>query len=420
MNEDYLQYVWRWQRLPHGTLTCTSGRELTVMFQGHWNRNAGPDFLEARLRIEREQWVGSVEVHVKASDWRRHKHSDDPAYDNVVLHVVYENDEPLINTAGQEVPTLELRELLDATHWNNYLDFMTSPQQLSCARGIDRVSTTVRDMWLHRMGIERFTERCGRVEQLLYTYKGDWNAVWWHSLCRAFGFGINREAYEQLGASLPWQVVTRIAARPKQLEALFAVHSGWQVLDRRLRSDEKLVAEYGHLQKLLGLTKAHPAVWYRGRMKPANHPRVRLGQLAALVHHSTSAWSKIVNAESLNELRSCFGVTMSAQVLNLKAEAGHTEPIGQTTIDLLIANAVLPLLFQRARMSGEAHYTERIIDWMEELPAENNKYTRLWSHMEWPARNLLESQGQLHLFTQYCTRKKCLSCSVGVTLLNNA
>lgn len=419
MNEDYLHYVWRCQRLPHGALKCTSGRELTVLYQGHWNRHSGPDFLEARLRIGRELWVGSVEIHIKASDWRRHRHTGDPSYNNVVLHVVHENDEPLVNDAGQEVPTLELKGLLDDLHWQSYCRFIETPSHVACASGLHEVSETARSMWLQRMGIERLDERSVRVEQLLHSYRGDWNAVWWHMLCRGFGFGLNKYAYEQLAASLPWQALAKIADRTFQLEALLALHSGWFALDARLREHKRFEDEYSHLCNLLKLEPAHPAVWHRGRMKPQNHPRVRLGQLAALIHRGSFSWSSIANAASLDELRALFEIRMPTLALNLAAQPGESERMGQQSIDSLIANAALPMLFYRARHFGTPEQTEAILSWYEALPPEDNKYTRMWQSIGWKSESLLDSQGQLHLFHNYCSRKKCLSCSIGTTLLNH-
>lgn len=419
MNEDYLQYVWRGQRLPHGALKCTSGRELSVLFQGHWNRHSGPDFLEARLRIDRELWVGSVEIHVKASDWRKHRHAGDPAYNNVVLHVVYDDDEPLVNDAGQEVPTLVLKGLLDRQHWESYCRFIEAPQHVACASGLPEVSEAARAIWIQRMGIERLDERTVYVEQLLNRYKGDWNAVWWHMLCRGFGFGLNRLAYEQLATGLPWQSVAKIADRPFRLEALLALHSGWFGLDARLRSHTGLEDEYRHLCALLQLQAAHPAVWHRGRMKPQNHPRVRLGQLAALIYRGTFCWSSLANVNTLDELRALFDARMPTEALNLAAGQGQSERIGQQSIDNLIANAALPMLFYRARHFGSPERTETVLSWYEELPSENNKFTRMWESIGWKSESLLDSQGQLHLFNHYCSRKKCLSCSIGVTLLNH-
>ena len=155
MNEDYLQYIWRYQRLPNVDFTCVSGRILNVIFQGHWNKHAGPDFLEARIRIGREQWIGSVEVHVKSSEWRKHRHQSDPAYTNVVLHVVYEDDEPLINAAGEEVPTIELKGLIDSTHVEAYTHFIQRSEHLSCSGRLDQVEAISRQAWLHRMAVER-------------------------------------------------------------------------------------------------------------------------------------------------------------------------------------------------------------------------------------------------------------------------
>ncbi len=419
MNEDYLQYIWRYQRLPHGRLFCTSGRELTVLFQGHWNRNSGPDFLEAKLRIGRELWVGSVEVHVKSSEWRRHKHQHDPSYANVILHVVLEDDEPLVNAKAQEVPTLVLEPLIDKKHWFDYQAFIQTPQNLPCAVRLHEVEGIAREGWLHRMAVERIAEKTKRVGVLMQSHQNDWNAVWWNMLCRAFGFGLNHTAYELLAQSLPWQVVGKFADRPQRLEALLAVHSGWWMVDLRLSSIGELAAEYTHYQKMFGLKPVHPSAWQRGRMKPANHPRVRLGQLAAVIFGGALQWRAISSAESLDALIHQLSQSMKVVALNLPAQLGATEPLGRGTLESIIGNAVIPMLFFNYRLQNDDQGVAKVLGWMEEMLREDNKITRLWLDHGWRADNLLESQGQLHLYKEYCCQKKCLSCSIGVTLLNN-
>ncbi len=420
MNEDYLQYIWRYQRLPHGRLSTTSGRDVTVLFQGHWNKHAGPDFLEAKLRIGKELWHGSVEVHVRSSDWRRHKHQGDPAYRNVILHVVYDDDEPLVNEEGMEVPTLIMKELIDAQHLANYQAFIERFDHVPCGNQLHQVSELTRSAWLQRMAVERLSERSKRVAVLLMNYAGDWNAVWWHLLCRSFGFGLNQSAYEALAESLKWQVVAKHAHRPQSLEALLLVHSGWFSLDKKLRENDPIKREFEHFRQLHQLTPRSPAVWNRGRMKPANHPRVRLGQLAALMHHGLVNWSAVSGVAELDELIDRFRVQSLMVGLNMQANPGLSERMGKSAIELIIANAVIPMAYHEARLQNKFDTIDRLLDWMDSLPKEQNKITRNWETVGWKARSLLETQGQIYLFNEYCCRKKCVSCSIGVTLLNQA
>lgn len=420
MNEDYLQYVWRYQRLPHGRLKSTAGREVTVLFQGHWNKHAGPDFLEAKLRIGRELWHGSVEIHVRSSDWRRHKHQGDVAYRNVILHVVYEDDEPLVNEEGMEVPTLILKGLLNEQHLAAYRNFMERFDYVPCGNQLHRVGALERTSWLQRMAVERLSERSKRAAALLMHYAGDWNAVWWQMLCRSFGFGLNQMAYEAMAESLNWQVVAKHAHRPVSLEALLLVHSGWFSLDGKLRTNDVIKQEFEHFRKLHSLEPRSPAVWHRGRMKPANHPRVRLGQLAALLNHGMVNWCAVSNINDLDELLQRFRVQAQMVGLTMKAAPGLSEPIGKSAAELIVANAFIPLAYHEAELQNRSEAKERLLHWMESLPKERNRVTKNWERVGWKADNLLETQGQIHLFNEYCCRKKCVSCSIGVTLLNQA
>lgn len=417
MNEDYLQYVWRFQHLPVARLRTTSGKEINVLFQGHWNRNAGPDFFEAKLRIGKELWIGSVEVHVKSSEWHKHGHSGDPAYANVILHVVLEDDKPLINIAGEEVPTLVLKDFLDASLFERYRRFIGSPEVFPCSGFLPEVPSAARAAWLHRMAIERLETRSKRFAELLLQYRNDWNAVWWQTLCRAFGFGVNQVAFEIIASSLPWQRLARIAHRIGDLEAVLCVHSSWNRLDKSLHNFADIGRRYDHYSRMWNIKPIPPSAWRKGKMKPANHPRVRLGQLAALIAADVIQWRRVSAAEDLCELRALFDVQKEVNFLRLKVEQGHTERIGKQAADRLLANAVLPLRFYHARLKGDQAEVQQVLDWFDLLKPEDHRIARQWKASGWPVASMLESQAQLHLFREYCSLKKCLSCSIGVQAL---
>lgn len=417
MNEDYLQYIWRFQHLPAARLQTTSGKEIHVLFQGHWNRNAGPDFFEAKLRIGRELWIGSVEVHVKSSEWHKHGHSGDPAYRNVILHVVLEDDKPLVNAAGEEVPTLVLKEFLDASLYERYCRFIGSPEMFPCSGFLPEVSQAARAAWLHRMAVERLENRSKRFAELLLQYRNDWNALWWQTLCRAFGFGVNQVAFEILATSLPWQRLARIAHRNVDLEAVLCVHSSWNRLDKRLSEAIELEERYLHYSRMWEVSPIPRSAWRKGKMKPANHPRVRLGQLVALVASGAIQWQRISSADDLSELRSVFAVQKEVSYLRMKAQCGPTERIGKQAVDRLLANAVLPLRFYHSRIRGDQVGVQQALDWFDVLKPEDHRIARQWKRSGWGTASMLESQGQLHLFRQYCSLKKCLSCSIGVQAL---
>ena len=419
MNEDYLQYLWRYQRFERPRLTCASGRDLTVLFPGIWNKQAGPDFLEAKVRIGRKLWLGSVEVHIKSSDWRKHNHHEDRAYDNVILHVVLEDDEPLVNANGQEVPTLILKDLIDESHFAHYRSFIEDFSALPCAKGIQMVEEAHRASWLHRMAVERLEQKVKTVEKLMHRYGNDLNAVWWHMLCRSFGFGLNHNAYEIFAGSLSWKQVAWLSGRPFDLESLLAVHSGWFDLDKRLADIPGFRQRYEHHHRLWSLEPVPPSAWHRGRVKPANHPRVRLGQLHALVMNGFVQWRSVCDETSLDSLMESFEKRSNVIGLNLKAIKGLSEKMGFRSIELLCANAVIPMRFYAAIWHNNQAEKDRMIQWMEKIDAENNRVTRMWSKVGWKPKSMLDSQGQIHLFKNYCSQKKCLSCLIGIQLLNH-
>ncbi|WP_306642475.1 DUF2851 family protein [Sanyastnella coralliicola] len=419
MNEDYLQYLWRFQQLGNTQLTTTSGKDVSVLFQGHWNRNAGPDFLEAKLRIGKELWIGSVEIHLRSSDWRRHHHVHDPAYQNVILHVVYEDDEPLVNAAGQEVPTLIVERHLDSDHYDYYRHFIEHHSALACEKNLGEVDEFKRNNWLHRMAIERLERRTERVKALLERYHQDWNAVWWHMLCRSFGFGLNQIAYEQLAMTLNWKWLAKMVGNPQKIGDVLLCHSSWIELDKRLEPNQKPRENYQHFQRLHEVTPIAPSNWRRGKMKPANHPRVRLGQLTALIENGWLQWRKASMCEDLDELMQVLDVSIAVDHLTLQLEARETARIGRAARERIITNAVIPVVFYFGRLHGDQKLIDRMLDWQDRLKPEDNRIIRMWTQTGWKPRSMLETQGQLHLFEQYCSGKKCLSCLIGITLLND-
>lgn len=419
MNEDYLQYLWRFQRFSKAVLTCTSGQELSVIFPGHWNDHAGPDFLEAKLRIGREIWVGSVEVHIRSSDWKRHRHHDDDSYSNVVLHVVHEDDDPLVNRAQQEVPTIELKHLIDATHFKMYEHFLQSRGRLPCAGRLLQVDQVVRYHLVHRMAVERLEDRCSRVGELLMRYANDWNAVWWHLLCRTFGFGLNQSAFEYLAETLSWKLLMKLVGRKFEVEAVLLEHSAWRSLDTRLKEESNALRRYEVFRKIWKLQPAPLSVWRRGHMKPANHPRVRIGQLCALVENGWLQWRKVTSAQSLEEILNGLDVNVELAWCTMKGRSGISECLGLATRERIVANAVIPCLYHYARVKSDQDMIDQIMRWSDTLRPESNKIIRMWKELGWRPQSMLEAQGQMQLYSQYCCRKKCLSCLIGIHLLND-
>lgn len=416
MNEDYLQYIWRFQRFQNLDLRLTSGRNLVVVFQGHWNKQSGPDFLESRMRIDKEVWIGSTEIHIKSSDWRRHGHAQDPAYHNVVLHVVYEDDEPLVNHAGQQVPTLELKDLIDPEHLTQYHNFVGAVDQLPCAKRLSEVPDISRQAWLHRMAVERLENRYAKCMSLLNEHQFDWNAVWWLMLCRSIGFGINQEAFEVVARSIDWKWMDRWRHQPVRMEALLAGQSGWFNLDDPSFPQE-VKQEYQHLVKLLKVKPLMEALWQRGRMKPANRPIVRMGQLISIVSGGWLNWNKMLEVDDLAVLRKAWKATVDAKLFS--DGKGKTIAIGAKALDLIFTNALIPLMFTYGQYSNRTDLTDRAVAWMESIAPEDNHITRLWSANGWKGENVLETQGQLHLHRNYCCQKKCLSCLIGINLLKD-
>ena len=101
-----MQYVWQHRLWMAQAMFTVDGRKVQVIDPGRLNTDAGPDFFNAKVKIDGEMWVGNIEIHVRASDWFRHHHDIDKAYDNVILHVVEKDDMPVRRSNGEVIPQL--------------------------------------------------------------------------------------------------------------------------------------------------------------------------------------------------------------------------------------------------------------------------------------------------------------------------
>ena len=427
MKEDFLHYVWQHQYFDKSDLRTTSGEEIQVLRPGQRNADAGPDFLNARLRLGEVEWNGAVEIHLRASDWQRHNHQVDKKYDQVVLHVVHHTDADVHRTNGSLIPALALAPRLAPDLLARYEALVQAPlaAPLPCAPLLGQVPMLVRTMMTERALLERVEQKADTLAALHDRLGHDWEATAYHALMAAFGFQKNSEPLARLAKAVPLALVRRHRHDQRQLEALLFGQAGMLLETDETAADDylrDLRQEYDFLSHkyTLGPTALAAHEWNYLRLRPANFPAVRLGQLVGLLHRRPALFDALLTAQSVGALSEFFaGAPAPAywQAHFRPGRPGKVPGLGKGSIELLITNVVVPLRVAYARHVGQPELVESSITLLSELPAEHNQYTDLYQDLGFEHRTAADSQGLLALHKGYCQPRRCLHCAIGGRLV---
>ncbi|AIZ63811.1 hypothetical protein PK28_09125 [Hymenobacter sp. DG25B] len=430
MREDFLHYVWQQQYFDKQALRTHTGEEVTVLHPGFHNTDAGPDFLNARLQLGEVEWNGAVEIHLRASDWRRHQHQTDARYDQVILHVVLTDDQPVLRTDGTPIPTVALagRIPLDMLHTYQQLQ-AAPPATLPCAPFLPRIPDITRISMVDRALLERMERKAATVQLLHQQLDNDWEATAWHVLAAGFGFRKNTEPLARLAKALPLRVLRRHRHNLLQTEALLFGQAGFLSATENNTDDladeyvQKLVTEYEFLRHKYALenTGLQEHEWNFLRMRPANFPTVRLAQLAALLHARPLLFDALLSAQNVAALEQFFSAKSSAywHTHYRPGRAGNVPALGRSSMHLLIINVVVPLRVAYARTVDQAEQVEAALHLLTQLPAEKNHILALYEGLPFTQRTAADSQGLLMLATAYCQPLRCVECAIGSRILRH-
>ena len=416
MREEFLYYIWE-NRLTDKDLKTTEGESIDIVATGYRNTDSGPDFLEAKIQIGNKLWAGHVEIHVKSSDWNRHGHQTDKAYKNVILHVVYENDLQV-----NDIPTLELKGHFDESLFAQYQKLIASKTWIPCERSISQVPVFTRLSWLDRMAVERLESKFGNVTKILEANQFDWEDALYKLLMRYFGLKVNNEAFEYLANILPFKTLLKHSDNLLQVEAMLMGCAGFLEDDFSEEYPLLLKREFSVMKAKFNLLTLPAERWKFMRMRPSNFPTIRLAQMAQLVHKNGCLFSKIKAAKDTAEVKALFDVKASEYWETHWRFGFSTESkpkhLGETTADVLIINAVAPLLFCYGKLHKDESVCETALQFLEETEAEDNAIIRHYAQYGITAENAMQTQALLHLYSYFCKRKRCLECRIGNVLLH--
>ena len=413
MNEKLLYYLWQ-QQLTHKPMMTTDQRELVVVRVGQRNQNSGPDFLYAQLQLDKMTWAGHVEMHVKSSDWYTHNHHIDKAYDNVILHVIWEEDMPVFTSDDHPLAAVVLRDFVDKTLINRYEELSTSDLWIPCANRIKYIDRFKQMAFFDHLYVERLAQKTVVFQQWLDQTANDWENVLFLALAKGFGLSVNGLAFTAVAQSIPFSVIRKTTDH-EELEALLFGQA--EILKAEIDDAylEKLQKIYRYLQHKLQLKNVKEKVKFF-RMRPRGFPTIRLSQLAQLYVRHSQLLDKIVEGDAQKNVEEVFRVGTSdywsTQHVFGKSHAKQNKVLTKSLLDLLIINTLIPFLFCYYKAHG-INKTDELISWASSIQAEMNSTIRAFSSLGVHATSALDSQALLQLKSQYCEHKRCLSCSFG-------
>ncbi|MGP8215713.1 MAG: DUF2851 family protein [Bacteroidia bacterium] len=421
MTEEFLHYIWKHTLLDRSELKTTEGKPVEIIQTGLHNHDSGPDFFNAKLKIDDTIWVGNVEVHINSSDWNAHRHQHDEAYKNVILHVVWKNDAEISLPGGYPVHSLELKDMVPLTLLSRYEELRNSAKRIPCENELHRVNEMVWHSWMDRLVAERLERKTASITAKLKDTVNDWEEVFYQTLLRNLGNPINTEPFERLGRSLPYKIIARHRPDNMEIEALLLGQAG--LLEGGFKDDypQKLQKEYNYLRHKYGLTPVSKAEWKFMRIRPPHFPTFRLAQLAALLTKHGRLFRLITEADRVGDVINLLSVS--------PAEYWHThysfdKPSRKTTgimgkpmIEMLIINAVAPLLFIYGKNESNEAISEKGLELLHNLKAENNSIIKKWASLNINADDAYETQALLQLKKEYCDQRKCVHCAIGHDLL---
>jgi hypothetical protein len=424
MREDFLHYVWRYQKFDKINLETTDGTLVKTIKTGFAHTHSGPDFQQAKILIDDMEWNGAVEIHIKSSDWNRHNHQQDPNYENVVLHVVWQNDKSIQHPDGSKIPTIELKDRVTFDLIEKYEKLQSSQDEIPCSGHWNEISSLYKSEMLEKVLVERLYQKSEKAKTHFQNGAQNWDQASYFMLLSAMGFKVNQHPFEHLAEILPYSLIKKYRSNIFQLEALLFGASGFLSQDFDDAYPNQLKREWIFLrhkhQSTLGSTMSLHE-WRFLRLRPANFPTIRIAELAQILHLFPSLFDAFVIDLDLKNIQKRLKVNVSEYWRNHyqfdKQSKLRNKQLGQNSIKTLIINCIPPLLALYANSVGQQQYMDRAVKLLNDVKAEKNYITKKFSDLGEEIKSAYDSQAMIQLHNEYCQPKKCLDCSIGLSVL---
>ncbi|RKS98876.1 DUF2851 family protein [Flavobacterium sp. 123] len=420
MKEDFLHYLWKFKKFDLLNLRTFTGEEITIIHVGQYLELAGPDFFNAQITIGNQKWAGNVEIHIKSSDWYVHHHERDAAYENVILHVVWENDTTIFRSDNSEIPVLELKKYVDAVTITNYQALIAPKSWIFCEKELSKIDSFVFKNWQERLFLERLERKSQPIYDLLEETNQDWEAVLFWLLAKNFGLNTNGEIFLKIAKSIPFSIIRKENFELQNLEALIFGTAGLLASEKEDAYFKDLQFRYFYLLHKYQIEKPiiEPVHFFKHR--PDNFPTIRLSQLAGLYHSQHNLFSKIIGFNSVANIYHILVVSASLYWQNHyqfdRESPKKKKGLSKSFVDLIIINTIIPLQFAYAKSQGK-DVLEELMQLLHEVAPEKNAIIDKFNSFGIKSTNAFETQSLLQLKNEYCNKSNCLKCGIGMELL---
>lgn len=419
--EQLLHYIWKY-RLFQKDLKTTDGQSIEIIDTGILNTDAGPDFFNAKIKIGEKTWVGNIEIHKSSDEWYKHKHDSDKAYNSVILHVVEYINRDVYNEAGLQIAQCQIKYSNNIKDNIEYL--LNADVAIPCCNYISTLPQLHLNSWLNTLLLERLERKAGDIQKLMHQFDNSWEEVFYVLLSRNFGFGLNSDAFERLALSVPLRHIQKHADNITQIEALLLGQAGF--LEDDDASDKYsllLQQEYTFLKNKFGLESLDSSIFKRMRIRPSGSPYIRIAQLSVLIQNIQGIFSKLIAFDEVGKIRLLFHQNAS-EYWQTHYMLGEESPrkskyLGDSSLDVIIINTVVPILFAYGKSIGDESLCERALLFLEQINPESNFITRDFAYAKLKARNAYDSQALIQLRREYCDKRKCLYCRIGYRMLSD-
>lgn len=422
MQEALLQYIWKNSLFTDREYIADSGEKVSIIETGIHNTDGGPDFTNAKIKINDTLWAGNIELHRKTSEWNLHKHNSNAAYDNVILHVSVGTDAVCKNSKGRRIPCIQIS--FDPKIEERYKSLLEDDSMIPCYQSLNKLDTSIIGFWMSALTIERLLSKTNYIQNLLKLTKNNWEETFYINLARSFGLKINALPFEMLIKYTPLKVISKHTQSLFELEAIFFGQAG--LLQKPYLDDyqESLGKEYIYFTKKYSLKGIEPHVWKYLRLRPSNFPTLRIAQFCALMHKSERLFSFTMESETIEKLLETYACSVSDYWKNHykfgTVAKRKNKYLGLNTRLSLIINTIVPFMFIYGEYKNLDKLKEKAIRLLEEIPAEVNSIVKKWAEYNITCRNGAESQALIQLTSEYCLRKRCLECQIGNLVLRKS
>lgn len=420
MSEKFLHFIWNMGLFQKNNLKAISGEEIEIVKLGVPNTDAGPDFMNAQVRINGTLWAGNIEIHKLASDWQKHNHHQNVNYDNVILHVVNKHDHETFRVNGEIIPTIELK--YPNEYLKRYTELEISDKWIPCVDNIQKVDKILISSWMETMLVDRLEEKSTSIQALLQETNGDWEQAFFVTFCKSFGQKVNGLPFEQLGKSLPVQQLSKYHDHKLFLEAILFGQAGMLENQPKDEYHAYLQKEFHHLRRKHHLQPIDAGIWKFHRLRPLNFPTVRIAQLASFLNQNTSLLSNVVKKKTVHELQEFLSIEATGYWKNHyqfgKISNEKTKKLGNATLDIIIINTIVPFLFIYGAHTGKPYLKDHAMNLLYEISPEKNSIIDKWTGLGIKVQSAFDTQALIQLKNKYCDARKCLSCRIGTKIIS--